>query len=52
MLKLIASEASNENIEKNKRFGHNKIIGPRPLGGVPGAPPPLDPLVKLVRLTS
>jgi len=28
--------------EKNWRFGHKKIIGPRPLGegGAPGAPPP------------
>ena len=27
-------------IEKNLRFGHKKIIGPRPLGGrAPGAPP-------------
>jgi len=30
MLKLIASE---ENFEKYYRFGHTKIIGPRPLGG-------------------
>jgi len=29
-------------IEKNKRFGHKKIIGPRPLGGARAgcAPPP------------
>jgi len=31
---------------KNWRFGHKKIIGPRPLGGArAGCAPPLDPLV-------
>jgi len=38
-----------EKIEKNKRFGHKKIIGPRPLGGArAGCAPPLDPLVVAV----
>ena len=32
-LKLIASVASEEKFEKYYRFGHTKIIGPRPLGG-------------------
>ena len=27
-------------IEKNSRLGHKQIIGPRPLGGTPSAPPP------------
>ena len=40
-LKLIASEASEENFEKNERFGNQKIIGPRPLGGArAGCAPP------------
>ena len=45
-LKLIASEASEEKIEKISVLDIKKIIGPRPLGGggAPGAPP-LDPLV-------
>ena len=49
-LKIIASEASERKNEKNWRFGHKIIIGPRPLGG--GArrvrPPPLDPLVSYI----
>ena len=32
-------------IEKNKRFGHKKIIGPRPLEGARAGCAPLDPLV-------
>jgi len=43
MLKLIASVASEEKIKKIQRFGHKKIIGPRPLGGgarAGCAPPP------------
>jgi len=43
MLKINRERRKNE---KNWRFGHKKIVGPRPLGGrAPGAPPPpLDPL--------
>jgi len=45
---MIRERSERGKIEKNKRFGHKKIIGPRPLGGgrAPGAPPPLDPLVQ------
>ena len=41
-LTLIASGASEGKNEKNWRFGHTKIIGPRPLGGARAgcAPPP------------
>ena len=44
---MIRERSERGKIEKIKRFGHKKIIGPRPLGGARTgcAPPPLDPLV-------
>ena len=48
MLKINRERSERRKIVKTKRFGHKKILGPRPLGGggrAPGAPPPLDPLV-------
>jgi len=30
---MIRERSERGKIEKNKRFGHKKIIGPRPLGG-------------------
>jgi len=46
-LKMNRERSEQGKIEKNKRFGHKKIIGPQPLGGArAGCGPPLDPLVE------
>jgi len=45
-LKIIASEASDTKWRKKQRFGHTKIIGPRPLGEDAGCAPPGSASVK------
>jgi len=48
---MIRERSERGKIEKKKRFGHKQIIGPRPLGGAPGARP-LDPLVRLEQIVT
>jgi len=43
MFRMICEQSERKKEKEIKRFGHKKIIGPRPLGGSP----PLDPLVSI-----
>ena len=48
MLKINCERSERKiKIEKNLRFGHKQVIGPRPLGGGAGCPTPPDPLVRV-----